>query len=50
MSLSPAAARVKVQRVDAALVTLEFVGERESRDEPDVADPVVHELGSASVE
>ena len=45
---SPAAARVEVQRVDAALVTLEFEGEREARDEPDVADSVVHEFGSAS--
>ena len=47
---SPAPARVEVQRVDAALVTLEFEGEREARDKPDLADPVVHELGSASAE
>ena len=31
-------------------MTLEFEGEREARDKPDVADPVVHEHGSASAE
>ena len=49
-SPSPAPAGVEVQRVDAALVTLEFEGEREARDESDVADPIVHELSSASAE
>ena len=47
LSPPPAPAGVEVQRVDASLMALQFEGERETRDETDVADAVVHKLGPA---